>query len=305
MAVFFAAQALWLVPALGALVVITGGLFAWALRRGSGLPSARTTAKADKRIQVFLEKADLEVLLAEQADAMRVVGEVHEAAAVSLADIISQAEGAKFTAKSDPRLVSRAAQSIAVAARVTLNDIRRVVNSARGGVEKVDAVPNLAAIQDLFAAMTDSGLAVKFEENGAPFALVPSAELSIYRIAQEILVNSRTHGGPGTTVRVAFNWSQQGLHLRVDDDGSRAQRLRESGTFSGYTIADDHAALVEVMSGRGMKDMAHRAETFGGVFSAHRVPGVGFSVSVAFPTLRFHNGIHGVSVRKGPDGMDD
>jgi len=305
MADFVAAQALWLVPTLGALVAITSGLFVWALRRGPRLPSARTTAKADKRIRAFLERADLEVRLAEQADGMRMIGEVHQAAAVSLADIISQAEGAKFLAKSDPRLVSRTAKSIAETARVTLNDIRRVVDSVRGSVEEVDAVPNLAAIQDLFAAMTDSGLTVKFEENGPPFALVPSAELAIYRIAQESLENARTHGGPGTTVRVAFNWSVQGLHLRVDDDGIRAQRVRASENFSSYTIADDVAALVEVMGGRGMKDMKNRTETFGGVFSAHRVPGVGFSVSVSLPTLRFHNGIHGVSLRQGPFATDD
>jgi len=55
--------------------------------------------------------------------------------------------------------------------------------------------------------------------------------------------------------------------------------------------------LVEVMRGRGMREMKTRTEAFGGVFSAHRVPGVGFNVSAAFPTLRFHNGIHGVNTR--------
>lgn len=69
-----------------------------------------------------------------------------------------------------------------------------------------------------------------------------------------------------------------------------------------YTIEDDTAALVEILSGRGMKEMQTRIEAFGGVFSVHRVPGVGFSVSAAFPTLKFHNGIHGVNISRSGSG---
>ena len=125
-----------------------------------------------------------------------------------------------------------------------------------------------------------------------------SVEIAIYRIVQEALNNSRQHGGTGASVKVAMTWSQNGLQLRVDDDGTRARNnLRDTvGDQAGYTIADDQRALVEMLDGRGMKDMRARAEAFGGVFSAHRIPGIGFSISAAFPTLRFHNGVHGVSV---------
>ena len=138
---------------------------------------------------------------------------------------------------------------------------------------------------------------MKFEESGEPFSITPSAELAIFRILQESLNNTRAHGGPGTTVKVGMSWSVQGLHVRVDDDGTRARRRFMSPDDAGYTIEDDQAALVEILSGRGMKEMQTRTETFGGVFSAHRVPGVGFSVSAAFPTLKFHNGVHGVNTQ--------
>ena len=153
----------------------------------------------------------------------------------------------------------------------------------------------------LFEAMTESGIVVDFEERGEAFPVAPSAELAIFRILQEALNNSRTHGGPGTVVKVSMSWSQQGLHLRVDDDGIRAQRRFAADDAPVYTVADDQAALVEIMSGRGIKDMKTRTEAFGGVFSAHRVPGVGFSISVAFPTLKFHNGVQGVNTRDVDD----
>ena len=242
-----------------------------------------------------MDCTELEVKLSEQADRMRVISDVHDAAAATLTSLISQAEGARFTAVSDPQVASRAAEAIADSARAVLNDIRRVVNVSREGSEDVANMPSLVSIHDLFDAINQSGITVKFEESGEPFSITPSAELAIFRILQESLNNSRAHGGPGTTVKVAMSWSAQGLHVRVDDDGTRAQRRFRSPEDAAYTVEDDAAALVEVLSGRGMKEMQTRTETFGGVFSAHRVPGVGFSVSAAFPTLRFHNGIHGVN----------
>jgi signal transduction histidine kinase len=178
-----------------------------------------------------------------------------------------------------------------------MNDMRRVVNVARDGVTEVDDRPSLTSMHDLFEAMSESGIVVKYEESGSPFALAPSAELALFRIVQEGLNNSRTHGGPGTTVRVGMAWTKQGLQLRLDDDGIRAKRRFSADEAAGYTVQDDQKALVEALSGRGLQEMKTRTETFGGVFSAHRIPGVGFSVSAAFPTLRFHNGIHGVNMR--------
>ena len=289
-----AAQSGWLIPLLAGLLLVSLAVIVWLARRGNG--STKKSGGADQEaFEDYVDRTELEVKLAEQADRMRVISDVHDAAAATLTSLISQAEGARFTAVSDPQVASRAAEAIADSARAVLNDIRRVVNVSREGSEDVANLPSLVSIHDLFDAINQSGITVKFEESGEPFSITPSAELAIFRILQESLNNSRAHGGPGTTVKVAMSWSAQGLHVRVDDDGTRAQRRFRSPEDAAYTVEDDAAALVEVLSGRGMKEMQTRTETFGGVFSAHRVPGVGFSVSAAFPTLRFHNGIHGVN----------
>jgi len=296
MARLLAANAIWLVPTLLALLVSVSVALVVVARRVQKADRVVDTREEDTH-RFFNEKAELELQLAEQNDRMRLIAEVHDAAAVTLTSLISQAEGARFGATSDPQVASRAAAAIADSARAALNDMRRVVNVAKDGVAEVDAMPSLVSIHDLFTAMTESGIVVRFEESGTPFTIVPSAELALFRILQEGLNNSRAHGGPGTTVKVSMTWSAQGLQLRMDDDGIRAKRRFTSDEkLPGYTQQDDQAALVEILSGRGMREMKTRTETFGGVFSAHRVPGVGFSVSAAFPTLRFHNGIHGVNL---------
>jgi signal transduction histidine kinase len=299
---FLATQSVWLVPVLAGVVLVLAIVLVAVLRKTKKAAVVVDTREEDTH-RFFTEKSELELQLAEQADRMRMIAEVHDAAAVNITSLISQAEGARFGATADPQVASRAASAIADSARLVLNDIRRVVNASRDGVAEVDTMPSLVSIHDLFTAMNESGIVVRFEETGTPFPIAPSAELALFRILQEGLNNARTHGGPGTTVKVSMSWSAQGLQLRMDDDGTRAKRRFADDSSPGYTAGDDQAALVEILSGRGMRDMKNRTETFGGVFSAHRVPGVGFSVSAAFPTLRFHNGVHGVNIQ-GADATE-
>ena len=252
--------------------------------------------RVDGRLKSENQRIDAELRLAEMADRMRLITDVHDSAAVSMNQVIAQAEGAKFAADANPEVVTRAAAQIADTARTVLNDLRRVVNAGRAGVAEVAAGPSIATMQELFTSIEESGLVVRYEESGQSFSLGSSAEIALFRIVQESLNNVRRHGGPGTTVKVSMSWSANGLQLRIEDDGTRVKnQLREQlGEETGYSIADDQKALTEILHGRGMRDMKARAETFGGVFSAHRVPGIGFTVSASFPTLRFHNGIHGV-----------
>jgi len=252
--------------------------------------------RVDGRLKSENQRIDAELRLAEMADRMRLITDVHDSAAVSINQVIAQAEGAKFAADANPEVVTRAAAQIADTARTVLNDLRRVVNAGRAGVAEVAAGPSIATMQELFTSIEESGLVVRYEESGQSFSLGSSAEIALFRIVQESLNNVRRHGGPGTTVKVSMSWSANGLQLRIEDDGTRVKnQLREQlGEETGYSIADDQKALTEILNGRGMRDMKARAETFGGVFSAHRVPGIGFTVSASFPTLRFHNGIHGV-----------
>ena len=150
--------------------------------------------------------------------------------------------------------------------------------------------------------MRDAGLAVDVTESGDRFPLKPGAELAIYRILQSSLANALKHGGPGTTARVTFTWTRDGLQLLIDDDGIRAAARRETSSATdfaartAYTIDDDLKALSENISDAGITQMRERAALFGGIFNAGTVPGVGFSVSAVFPSLRFHNGVHGVDL---------
>ena len=243
---------------------------------------------------VELERArlDLEVSLAEQTGRLRIIRELHEVTVHEMSVLISQSDGARYAGSTDPKAAVRAASVIGDSARSTLASLRRVMAVVREGEAEVDVQPQLKAAGDLFKVMREAGLEIGFQEIGKRFAMKPGAELSIFRILQEALDNAVTYGGDGAKVNVTFTWTDDGFGLVIDDDGVRAESRRagldpnEISRAGGYEMDDDLAALTGIITGPGLTEMRERTELFGGVFTAVQVPGVGFSVSASFPTLR-------------------
>ncbi|QNO38674.1 ATP-binding protein [Protaetiibacter sp. SSC-01] len=259
-------------------------------RRGARL-AARERAAAER------DRLDLELTLAEQGGRLRMVRELHEVAIRALTVIIAQAEGARSAAAQDPAVAARTAGTIADSARAVVADLRRVTDVALDAENEAGPAPELSSVQELVDATRAEGIEVELVENGEPHALREGAEVAVLRILQEALANAVAHGGRGTHVRVTLGWTDDGLQLLVEDDGARAAAIRdgldpyEEAQKQGYTVEDDLAALTQTPAGRGITEMRERAELFGGVFDAHRVAGVGFTVQAVFPALRFHNAV--------------
>ena len=272
------------------------------------LAARRSRKERTARIELERTRLDLELALAEQSGRLRIIRELHEVAAHELSVLISQSDGARYAGVKDPKAAVRAASVIGDSARATLASIRRVMTVVREGEAEVDVQPQLKSARDLFKVMREAGLGITFEETGERFEMKPGAELSIFRILQESLDNALTYGGAGTQVKVAFTWTDDGFGVVIDDDGVRAESRREGldpneiSRAGGYELEDDLTALTGVVSGAGITEMRERTELFGGVFSATQVIGVGFSVSASFPSLRYHNGVHGVNLSADAGG---
>ncbi|AMB58631.1 sensor histidine kinase [Microterricola viridarii] len=249
-------------------------------------------------------RIDLELSLAEQTGRLGIVRELQDVAVLNVSRLITQAEGARYTVESDPSAAARVVGAIVESGREAVGDMRRVLTVAREGEAVSSRQPGLQSARDLFRVMRDAGLTIVFDESGERYELKPGAELAIFRILQGALANALKHGGTGTEAKVSFSWTRDGLQLIVDDDGIRAKARRAGLDADGinrdtaYTIDDDLHALTANLTGAGLTQMKQRAELYGGVFQARTVPGVGFSVSVVFPALRFHNGVHSVNLSR-------
>jgi signal transduction histidine kinase len=248
--------------------------------------------------------AQLSVTAADQGGRLRIIRELHDVAVHRVSAMIAQADGARYAGATDPTAAVRAAQTIAETGRTTLADMRRVMTLVRESEAEAAPQPRLKSTRELFRVMRDAGLQVQFEEAGTPYDLEAGAELAVYRILQEALSNSLKYGGDGTEVRVVFTWTGSGLALRVDDNGFRNAVLArglsadDAAGALGYTVEDDLRALTQDVAGPGIQEMRARAELYGGVLTATEMPGVGFSISATFPSIRFHNGVHGVDLSR-------
>lgn len=286
----------WLILSAALALACAALLLLW---RGAVATSRRTVFNRNAAERLRIE---LELTLAEQQGRLGIIGELQDGAILSVSQLITRAEGARYAAKSDPATVVRAATALVEEGRIALADMRRVLTLVRDADTTNRPEPGLQSADDLVRVMRDAGLEVSLIEAGEKFPLKPGAELAIYRILQSALANALTHGGVGTAALISFTWTQDGLQLLVDDDGIRAAARREGAdegdiaARTAYTIDDDLKSLSGSLTGAGLTQMRERAQAFGGVFSARTVPGVGFSVSAIFPALRFHNGVHGVDL---------
>ena len=282
-------------------VAVAIGMFVAAIASLVAFRRARA-ARAESRA-LESRARELEIALGEQASRLRMIRELHDVAANRMTGVIRLAEGAAVSAPRDPAVAERTSEQITESARQTLADLRRVVTASVEAEQLGNARPALDALDALFEAMRAQGLVVTVAELGERFAISEGAALALYRILEEALANALQYGGEGTEVRVGLTWSEQALHVSVDDDGLRA-RARRAGisddelTAQGYSIADDVAALTTSVTGEGLRELRARAELFGGIVSATTVPGVGFSLSVVFPALRFRNAVHGVRLTR-------
>ena len=238
----------------------------------------------------------------DQDGRLRIIRELHDVAVHRVSAMVAQADGARYAGATDPAAAVRAAQAIADTGRTTLADMRRVMTLVRESEADAAPQPRLRSTRELFRLMRDAGLKVHVEEAGEAYDLDASAELAVYRILQEAMANSLRFGGDGTEVRVAFTWTASGLAVRIDDDGFRNAVLQrglsagETAAELAYGVEEDLRALTQQIGGAGIQEMRARAELFGGSLTATETPGVGFSISATFPSIRFHNGVHGVDL---------
>lgn len=209
--------------------------------------------------------------LAVTAERMRILREMHDVIAHSLAIMIAQADGGSYVV-ADAAASRRAFLTIAETGRVALTDTRRILGMLReGGGPELSPVPDQAPLDDLVEQAAQAGLQVSLIRVGEPGQLPSGSRLALYRICQEALTNVIKHAGEGVHVVVALSWTVTEVTLTVTDRG-------------GHGAVDLTPGTGEPLSGLGLGliGMRERAELVGGTLEAGQVED-GFRVRAAIP----------------------
>jgi signal transduction histidine kinase len=118
--------------------------------------------------------------------------------------------------------------------------------------------PGIAQLDELLDQVRSTGLTVASAVTGAPAAMPPGAELTVYRIVQEALTNTLKHAAAPPRVSVAITHGPGSVTVDVHDDGAPA---------AGRTHA-----------GHGLAGMRERAAVYAGTVDAGPDPRGGWRV---------------------------
>lgn len=254
----------WIILALLATLTLAIIAIVWCLRLRGRLQLAEVGRAGAERAQAKV------AALAADAERVRIVREMHDVIAHSLAVMIAQADGGSYAA-ADHATASRTFATIAETGRVALNDTRRILGVLRHGeTAELTPVPTNAPLEELVNNARQAGLEISLVRVGTEHELLPATRLALYRICQESLTNALKHAGPGARVLVSVAWGKNTVDLTIADSG---------GSSSQPYRANPDAGL-----GLGLIGMRERAELVGGSLRAGPSDS-GFRVQAQLPLL--------------------
>ncbi|RXS71627.1 sensor histidine kinase [Streptomyces sp. TM32] len=248
-------------------------VLAWVL--GDSMRTRRAYwAQLEERAARLEKEREAQSRIAVAAERARIARELHDVVAHNVSVMVVQADGAAYVLDVAPDQTREALETISGTGRQALAEMRRLLGVLRTGEQSEGGEyvpqPGVEQLEDLMDQVRGAGLPVDFRVEGEPRELPSSLALTVYRIVQEALTNTRKHGGPdvGATVRVSYR--DEDLELLVEDDGRGAQQeLYEEGGADGL--------------GHGLIGMRERVGMVGGSLTAGPRAGGGFRISAVLP----------------------
>lgn len=222
----------------------------------------RALAERAERLE---KEHELEMRVAVADERMRIARELQDVVAHSVSVMVVQAGAARRLLQRRPERVADALLSVESTGREALTELRRLLGplTDRDGRAALTPPPGLAELDALVERLARAGLQVDVRVEGAPRALPPGLDVTVYRIVQEALTNVIEHAG-GAHTEVVVRYRDQELELEVLDAGGGD-------------------AAVAMGAGRGLLGMRERAALYGGELEAGPRPEGGFAVRARLP----------------------
>ncbi|ARC57100.1 Sensor histidine kinase DesK [Frondihabitans sp. 762G35] len=224
-----------------------------ARAEGDAARAEREAARAERDIAVEQERS-------------RIARDMHDVVAHSLAVVIAQADGARYSYRADPDTVEESLTTIAATAREALVEVRVLLGQLRHS-QGAAPQPVLGDLEKLVEQMTTAGLSIDLRSSGTPAQLGSNRQLAIYRIVQESLTNVLRHGDTKATVDVLFDWRPDDLTIVI------ASTLLPSAPIDPDALTTSGQFRPDERRGHGVVGMRERATLAGGTLTTHQAGG--------------------------------
>ncbi|MFD8635470.1 sensor histidine kinase [Streptomyces sp. NPDC059533] len=249
--------------------------FGWWVLLGNAFVTGLIVAAAQVVNRREREAETHRRLLADRAVAeerRRIARELHDIVAHHITTMQLMAGGARANLAHDPEVAREALVTLEGSGRLALREMRQLLDVLRAGEEPEDAPtapqPGIGDLERIVSEARLSGTEVEFTVDGPVRPLAPTVGLTVFRIVQEALTNTRKHAGRAARAGVRLAYGPDEVTVEVRDDGT--------GTPAP-------AARPAVRSGYGLIGMRERVALQGGTLEVGASAGGGFRVAARLP----------------------
>lgn len=259
---------LWLALGGTSAVLALALFWAWLLRRQVSQRSAELAAEIGARRHAAVE---FDATLRERK---RLAADLHDTLEQALTGLALQLEAVDLFDRSEPDKSRRHLHLARQFLARSREDVRRSVWNLRA--QGLEGRSLDEALKRMVTALTDgSSVEKRCEIEGAPFTLPDFVAGNLLLLAQEAVTNALKHGRPRTIV-VKFAFAENGVLLRVEDDGAGFIPDEAPGLSDGHF---------------GLQGMRERVKRLGGTLSIHSEPLRGTNITAHVPKRSFDSPI--------------
>ncbi|WEO77178.1 sensor histidine kinase [Cryobacterium sp. SO2] len=248
---------------------------AWHAARRSAALEARTLELAAERERTASQAVTLE--------RVRIARELHDVVAHHVSLMGVQAGAARRILDRDPAAAARAISVIEESARTAVDELHTMLGALRADDVDCDGAQpahqststrGVDQLAELAQENADAGLSVRMQVIGDPRPVPGTIGLSLYRIAQEALTNTRKHAGAGATAELRLRYETDAIELEVTDTG------RGSHPPAAPTSGEPAPGAAGGLGQRGMRE---RVAAVGGTLELANRPRGGYLVRARVP----------------------
>jgi signal transduction histidine kinase len=246
---------------------VTGSMLSAALLVAAGVGFNRWQRQSETNRALLADRA-----LAQER--RRIARELHDIVAHHITTMQLMAGGARANLGGDVEVVRDALVTLEDSGRLALREMRQLLDVLRADDEpdgKQAAAtpaapqPGVGELRRIVDDSRQAGLPTEFSVRGTERPLPPITGLTVFRIVQEALTNTRKHAGPAQA-RVELTYHQDRVTVTVRDNGSGTD-TPAGGRRGGY----------------GLIGMRERVALHGGTLDVGGLDDGGFQVAATLP----------------------
>jgi len=240
------------------------------LRRNQiiGLQVIAQDMTEEKQLRQNMEYYIKQVTRAQEDERLRISRELHDDTAQILATLSRGLDSLTTGKRELTKPVIKQLKKLHEMSDSALDGVRRFSQDLRPSI--LDDLGLVPALEWLIADLEKGyGTATKVDITGSRRRLTPEIELTVFRIAQELLSNIRRHS-QASSVEMSLDFGTDALTLIVSDNGQ------------GFNVPERTSDLAQ--SGKlGIIGMRERARLIGGTLVVQSEKGTGTTITLRIP----------------------